>query len=83
MNIQGSINLCRHIQTLFANFEVLENIFLLYFSQHPGDDRSLSDNAGDDTSYHLENGMQFDVLNTVDQDLQTEGNEQIRSLLSQ
>ena len=62
---------------------MLENIFLLYFSQHPGDDRSVSENAGDDTPYHLENGMQFDVLNTDDWHLQTEGNEQVRSLLSQ
>ena len=58
-------------------------MFPLYFNLHPGDDRSLSEKAGDDTPYHLENGMQFDVLNTDDQHLLTEGNEQTRSLPSQ
>ena len=83
VNIQDSGNLGGHIQSLFANFEALENIFPLYLHQHPGDDRSLSENAGDDTPYHLKNGLQFDVLKIDDNNLQTEGNEQVRSLLSQ
>ena len=32
ISIQQNTNLCGHIQTLFANFEVMENLFPMYFS---------------------------------------------------
>ena len=62
MSIQQSENLCGHIQTLFANFEVFKQVFPSYFGTQTQNEESNGD-FSDSDDISLDN----EPINTDDQ----------------